>query len=60
MTELSRALGRPATLDDILDAELDRVAGMRFDWVWIWMGMGARRGNPGLAGDTLLADEFHW
>ena len=34
LTELSRALGRPATLDDIPDAELDRVAGMGFDWVW--------------------------
>ena len=35
LTELSRALGRPATLDDIPDAELDRVAGMGFDWVWL-------------------------
>ncbi len=34
LTELSRDLGRPATLDDIPDAELDRVAGMGFDWVW--------------------------
>jgi glycosidase len=34
LTELSRALGRPATLDDIPDAELDRLAGMGFDWVW--------------------------
>ncbi|WP_337287761.1 alpha-amylase family glycosyl hydrolase [Candidatus Methylomirabilis sp.] len=35
LTELSRAMGRPATLDDIPDAELDRVAGMGFDWVWL-------------------------
>ena len=34
MTELSRALGRRATLDDILDTELDRLAQMGFDWVW--------------------------
>src|SRR5580765_445804 len=34
LTELSRALGRPASLDDIPDAELDRMAGMGFDWVW--------------------------
>ena len=34
LTELSRALGRPATLDDMPDADLDRVAGMGFDWVW--------------------------
>jgi hypothetical protein len=30
LTELSRALGRPATLDDMPDAELDRLAGMGF------------------------------
>jgi hypothetical protein len=35
LTELSRALGRPAALDDIPDAELDRMAGMGFDWVWL-------------------------
>jgi hypothetical protein len=35
LTERARALGRPATLDDIADAELDRVAAMGFDWVWL-------------------------
>ena len=35
LTELSRALGRPATLDDVPEAELDRVAGMGFDWLWL-------------------------
>jgi S1-C subfamily serine protease len=35
LTELSRSLGRAATLDDIPDIELDRVAGMGFDWVWL-------------------------
>jgi hypothetical protein len=34
LTELSRILGRPATLDDIPDTELDRLVQMRFDWVW--------------------------
>ena len=34
LTELSQKLGRPATLDDIPDAELDRLAEMGFDWVW--------------------------
>ena len=29
LTERSRTLGRHATLDDIPDAELDRVAGIR-------------------------------
>src|SRR4029453_13032894 len=35
LTELSLSLGRHATLDDIPDAELDRLAGMGFDWVWL-------------------------
>ena len=34
LTELSRKLGRAATLDDIPDAELDRLAERGFDWVW--------------------------
>ena len=34
LTELSQKLGRTATLDDIPDAELDRLVAMGFDWVW--------------------------
>jgi glycosidase len=34
LTELSLALGRLATLDDIPDADLDDVARMGFGWVW--------------------------
>jgi hypothetical protein len=34
LRELSRTLNRPATLDEIPDAELDRLAKMGFDWVW--------------------------
>ena len=34
LTQLSRALGRRATLDDIPDAELDRLATLGFDWIW--------------------------
>ena len=34
LTELSLSLGRPATLDDIPDADLDHVASMGFGWVW--------------------------
>jgi len=52
LTELSRALGRHATLDDIPDAELDRLTGMGFDWVWflsVWctgeVGRRVSRGN---------------
>lgn len=53
LTELSRGLGRAATLDDIADAELDRVAAMGFDWVWllsVWRtgeaGQRISRSNP--------------
>jgi hypothetical protein len=35
LTELSRRLGRPVTLDDVPDAELDRLAAQGFDWVWL-------------------------
>jgi len=35
LNELSRAIGRPATLDDFSDAELDRLAALGFDWVWL-------------------------
>jgi glycosidase len=35
LTELSRNLGRVATLDDIPDSELDSLAQMGFDWVWL-------------------------
>ena len=50
---MSRKLGRPATLDDIPDAELDRLAEMGFDWVWflsVWQtgpaGQRISRSNP--------------
>jgi hypothetical protein len=55
LTELSHSLGRPATLDDIPDAELDNLAAMGFDWVWflsVWQtglaGQGISRANPEL------------
>ena len=47
LSELSAALGRKATLDDIPDAELDRLAADGFDVVWflgVWQtGEAARR-----------------
>ena len=53
LSELSAGLGRPATLDDIPDAELDRLAADGFDLVWflgVWQtGEAARqvsRSNP--------------
>jgi hypothetical protein len=55
MTALSRGLGRPATLDDVPDAELDRVAEMGFDWVWllsVW--------RTGLAGQRVSRSNPEW
>jgi hypothetical protein len=53
LTELSRSLGRRATLDDIPDAELDALAKEGFDWAWflsVWQtGPAAQkvsRNNP--------------
>ena len=53
LTELSRTLGRKATLDDVPDAALDRLVAQGFDWVWflsVWQtGPAAQaisRANP--------------
>lgn len=53
LTEIARKLGRPATLDDIPDAELDKLAKSGFDWLWllsVWQtgaaGQQASRSNP--------------
>jgi len=35
LTDLSRRIGKPVSLDDIPDAELDRLAEMGFDWIWL-------------------------
>src|SRR5437763_8233784 len=55
LTELSQHLGRAATLDDIPDAELDRLAAMGFDWVWflsVW--------QTGLAGQRVSRSNPEW
>jgi hypothetical protein len=55
LTELSRELGRPATLDDIPNAEMDRLAQMGFDWVWflsVW--------QTGLAGQQVSRSNAEW
>jgi hypothetical protein len=53
LTELSRTRGKPATLDDIPDDALDRLAEKGFDWIWllsVWQtGLAAQkisRSNP--------------
>jgi hypothetical protein len=55
LTSLAEKLGRPATLDDIPDAELDRLAKMGFDWVWflsVW--------KTGLAGQRISRANDEW
>jgi glycosidase len=54
LTDIGERLGRPATLDDIPDVELDRLAEAGFDWVWflsVWQtgaaGRECSRTNPG-------------
>jgi glycosidase len=46
LTELSQKVGRSATLDDVPDAELDRLVEMGFGWIWflsVWQtGPGAQ------------------
>jgi hypothetical protein len=40
LTELSRNLGRPATLDDVPDADLDHWRDRGFNWIWflsVWL-----------------------
>src|ERR1700761_3207422 len=55
LTELSRALGRRTTLDDIPEAELDRLAEMGFDWVWF-----LRVGKTGPAAQAISRTKPEW
>lgn len=55
LTELGKRLGRPATLDDLPDDELDRLAAAGFDWIWflsVWQtgpaGIANSRRHPAL------------
>ena len=55
LTELSHRLHRPATLDDIPDAELDSIAKLGFDWIWflsVW--------QTGLAGQRISRNDPEW
>jgi glycosidase len=60
LTALAQKLGRPATLDDIPDAELDALAQQGFDWVWflsVWQtGQAAQRVSRG---NSEWRKEFH-
>jgi glycosidase len=55
LTSLAKKLGRPAKLDDIPDAELDRLAKVGCDWVWflsVW--------KTGLAGQRVSRANAGW
>ena len=48
LTDLSELLGRPATLDDISDEQLDRLKRLGFDWIYllgIWQTIRASRSS---------------
>ncbi len=55
LTERARALGRPATLDDIPDGDLDRVAQRGFDWIWL---LSVWRTGP--AGQRVSRERAEW
>jgi len=55
LTSLAGPLGRAATLDDVPDAELDRIAACGFDWVWflgVW--------QTGAAGRKVSLENPEW
>jgi hypothetical protein len=53
--ELGQALGRPATLRDVTDAELDGIAADGFEWVWL-LGVW----QTGLAGREVSRTQPEW
>jgi len=60
LTELSNTLNRPATLDDIPDAELDQLAANGFNLVWflgVWQT--GEAGRHVAASDLGLLAEYH-
>src|SRR5688572_21019267 len=55
LSNLSRKLGRQATLDDFPDSELARLAAEGFDWIWflgVW--------QTGLAGRRVSLSHAEW
>jgi hypothetical protein len=55
LTELSRTLSRTATLEDVPDAELDRLAELGLDWIWflsVW--------QTGEAGQRISRENQEW
>jgi hypothetical protein len=55
LQDLGRELGRPATLDDVRDQDLDDLAGRNFDWLWflgVW--------QTGAAGRRISRENPQW
>lgn len=55
LAELSAGLGRPATLDDVPNTELDRLQRLGFEWVWllsVW--------QTGQAGQRISRTNVDW
>jgi len=55
MQKLATELGRPVTLDDVPDEDLDRIAQLGFDWVWflgVW--------QTGAAGRKVSRENERW
>jgi hypothetical protein len=67
LSQLARALSRPATLDDVTDDELDAIARNGFDFIWflgVWQTGDAAREvsatNPDLLAEyTRVLSDFH-
>lgn len=55
LRDLTQSLGRPATLDDIPDKELDRLADRGFDWIWF---LGVWQTGP--TGRTVSRERPDW
>ena len=55
LSALSRELGRPATLDDLPDTELDRLTRSGFDWLWL-LGVW----QTGAAGRQVSRENLEW
>src|SRR5467141_2258838 len=55
LRELQQSLGERATLNDVSDTELDRLAREGFDWIWflgVW--------QTGSAGQTVSRENREW
>lgn len=55
LAELGTRLGRPVTLDDVPDGDIDRFASLGFDWVWL-LGVW----QTGRAGQLVSRNRRHW